>query len=176
MDSDALIRQPQRPLNPPHEPRFVLLCKLVLPNPQHAPPGTAQCARHQPIAHLVAGNLLIPVPSIAPGHPTMLRATMPEAAVNKHGQPLPPENEIRAAGQGSASAPAGDPVCAKESNQRQLGRLVPTTPDSAHDFRALRNGKRVGPSLHQAEQSNAPKWRANASANSGGTALPTWRS
>ena len=43
-----------------HQPAFVLLRQLVLPNPQDAPSFLSQRAVHEAIARLVAHNLLAP--------------------------------------------------------------------------------------------------------------------
>ena|ERR1019366_4481819 len=47
-------------VEPRKQPGLVLLLQLVLPNPQHAPAAGAECAGDEPVAGLVAGDLLAP--------------------------------------------------------------------------------------------------------------------
>ena len=105
--------------NPFHHllsPEFCLLTtalsQLMFPNPEDAPSEFAQLAVHAAVTGFVRGKFLFPECTIASGHFAMLRATVPETAVHKECQPIPPKKKIRFAENFLIPPPAGDTVAA----------------------------------------------------------------
>jgi len=138
----------QRPLNPPNQPRFVLRFhggppQGVLPNPKDAPACPAQGAVHQPVAGLVAGELLLPKRTVAGGLRAMPGTPMPETAVHKHCEPRLPENKIRFAEDFLIPPPSGDLIAPEKLCERYFRGLVATPTNQAHHFRTLRFGEDI---------------------------------
>ena len=67
----------------------------------------------------------------------MLRASVPEAAVNEDGEALVSEHEVRPAREGLVAAPTLDAVCSEYGNQDQFSLLVSLGANSRHDATAL---------------------------------------
>ena len=72
----------QPPSNPPHEPRFVLLCKLMLPNAEHTPARSPQRPRHQRIPFFVSRQFAPPECAIVGRLGRVPGTAMPETAVH----------------------------------------------------------------------------------------------
>jgi hypothetical protein len=94
-----------------------LVAEVVLPNSKNSPTALPQGGRYESIARLVVGYFGAPVGLLAGGHPAVDGAAVPKAAVNENGEPLPLEEEIRLAYQGTTSTPAGDVLPTQHSQQ-----------------------------------------------------------
>ena len=86
----------------------------------------------------------------------MLRATVPEAAIHKNGQPLFWENEIRLAKNRLMPPPTFDAVPAQQFGQRQFRLLVAAPANPRHHFRPLRLGENVRHSMIRHNQPPTP--------------------
>jgi len=64
-------------------------------------------------------------------------ATVPEAAVHKHGESVPGENKIWLSRQRTMPAPAFDSMSAKDCGQFQFGVLVAFRPNGSQVLRRL---------------------------------------
>ena len=109
----------------------------MFPYAKDAPACPAHGAVHQPIAGLVAGELLFPERRIALGLGSVFGTAVPETAVHEYGQPFPPEYEIRLAKDFLIPPPAGNFVPAKKFRQRDFCVLVAASANPRHDFRTL---------------------------------------
>ena len=58
---------------------------------------------------------------------------MPKASVDEDGQPALWKNEIRTSEYGTVVAPTGDPVAAKQFDEREFGVLVTAPSNLGHD-------------------------------------------
>jgi hypothetical protein len=67
---------------------------LVLPGPDYGPPGFLEASINESIPLSVAAELWFPIVDIASGDVSVLRAGVPEASVNKDGNPVAGENDI----------------------------------------------------------------------------------
>lgn len=128
----------------------------MLPKPKNTPSALFQALGHLGIAGLISRNFGVPelLPRLRPAK--VLRAAVPEAAIDENGDLLRPEDEIRAHGfpdgrfagarvaNRDLPAPSGDALRTKHGAQPQLGVLVATRADAAHDLAALGFGKDVG--------------------------------
>ena len=92
--------------------RLSSLRQIVLPNSNDTPAEPAQFAVHAAVAGLVRGEFLFPEHTIASGNFAVLGATVPETAVHKECQPVPPKKKIRLTENILVPAPAGDAVTA----------------------------------------------------------------
>lgn len=119
------------------EPALVLAGQLVLPNPEDTPASRIQCAVDSPVAGLVSRNLLAPERGVGLRLGRVPRAAVPETTVDEDGGAEQREDEVRAARQLGASAPAGDAVRPENLDQPQLGALVARVADAGHDFGAF---------------------------------------
>jgi hypothetical protein len=72
-----------------------LILQFMLPNSHNTPSALPKNAPHANIAHPIRRNLPPPIGFVAFGHSQMLWATMPKAAVNKHGDTFFLKNEVR---------------------------------------------------------------------------------
>jgi hypothetical protein len=66
----------------------------VLPEPKHLPSFSHKDARHATIPFAISRELGDPVLGIGLGHSAVIRASMPEAAVDEHGDPRARKHEI----------------------------------------------------------------------------------
>ena len=82
--------------------------EVVLPQPDDGPACGAEGAFDGGVALAVAAKFGEPVCAVAARLAAMLRATMPEAAVNEDGEALAPKDEIGMAGHGLVPTPTGD--------------------------------------------------------------------
>lgn len=69
--------------------------RLVLPYPEDGPSSGAQHLSYHYVPLTVTVDFLMPVPAGVGRHPAMLRAAVPEAAVNKNRQLVTSEDDIR---------------------------------------------------------------------------------
>src|SRR5436309_689708 len=148
----------------------------MFPHAKHTPACATQRTIENVVAPLVASNLRQPIGTVAFRHPAMRWAAVPETTIYKDGDSLHFEDKIWISNQSNTSPPPGNSVLAHELRENDLRCFVTAAPYRAHDLRALLYRNCVSSTAHHAEQTSSPKWRANASARSGGTALPTWRS
>lgn len=102
----------------------------MFPYSQHAPPFCAQYAIDLPVSRFVRLQLGYPEPFVALGLNTMLRATVPEAAIHEHGQLLLGKGKVGTANYRIVSAPTGDAIGTKQLGERNFGGLVALAPDA----------------------------------------------
>ena len=76
----------------------------MLPQAKNGPSGGPQGGVAASVASEVCGQLPLTNQAVAVRKPSVLWATMPEASVNKNGEPLLPKDEIRPDGQGGRHA------------------------------------------------------------------------
>lgn len=98
--------------------------QFMLPDAQHPPPGFAERPRHQPVPRLIPRELLFPKGPVAFRHRRMLRAPMPETAIDEDDDPLPAKRKIRSADDRQMPPPAGDRMRAQEFGESDFGILV----------------------------------------------------
>jgi hypothetical protein len=110
---EMLEKSHQSPLDPTHKPHFILLRKLMFPNPQHPPAVAPQCPRDQRIALFVSGKLSPPEGAVSLWLRAMLGAAMPKTTVHEDGEFEPWKNEVRLPEDFLMPPPAGDFVPAK---------------------------------------------------------------
>ncbi len=115
----------------------------MLPNPQHAPSGAPQRARHQQIPRAIGGKFAPPERAIVGRQIGMLRTTMPETAIhqNRHAQLW--KNKIRIPKDGLMPPPTPDFVLPQQAHERDFSLLIPAPPNPRHHFRPLRLGEYV---------------------------------
>jgi hypothetical protein len=82
----------------------------MLPNAEDAPSRCFECAADQAVSSDIAGELAFPETWVGCGPAAVKRATVPEAPVYKHGDPLARESEIGSTEEGPVATPTGDPV------------------------------------------------------------------
>jgi len=82
----------------------------VFPNTHNSPAKFAQFTVHATVASLVHGKFLFPERTIASGNFAMLWAAMPEAAIHKERQSVPPKKKVWFAENFLIPPPAGDVV------------------------------------------------------------------
>ena len=103
---------------------FVFACQRMFPNTNDTPAFGTQHAVHQPVAGLVACELLPPERPVASRYPAMTWTRVPEASVNEHRETQLGENEIRFAKDGLMPTPGRDAMCAEHPHQCQFRVLV----------------------------------------------------
>jgi len=96
----------------------------MFPNAKHMPAHLTQQFGAFLVPLLVCIQLLQPIPPIALWPVAVLRATVPEAPVNKDGQPMLAENEVGPARQLGVPPPPFDAVPPKCCHERQFGGPV----------------------------------------------------
>jgi hypothetical protein len=133
----------QKPPDPANQTRFVLARKLVLPNPQHAPPCPAQHSRYENVARPVAGEFLFPERAIAFWLCSVFGTAMPETAVNEHRELEFWKNEIRFAEDLLIPPPTGDFVSPEKFDEGQLGFFVSARANARHQFAARQSCKQL---------------------------------
>ncbi len=116
----------------------------MLPDPQNPPTATAQLAVHKPITSLVARELRSPERAVRSRHAGVTRATVPEAAVHKHGQTLPAKDKIRPSENREVPAPTNDAGEFEEGGECRFGQAVAVSADMRHDLRTLCFAENVG--------------------------------
>src|ERR1035438_4568823 len=115
----------------------------MFPNAKDAPAKFAQLTVHAVVAGLVRGEFLFPECTVTSRNFVMLRAAMPETAVHKECQAVPPKKKIRSPENLLIPPPSGDAVLAKKIDHSNFCMLVATSPDSGHDSRAFSVGKNI---------------------------------
>jgi hypothetical protein len=68
---------------------------------------------------------------------------MPEAPINKNGNPVPSENEIRPAGQSRMPPPAFDATSPKDCRKFQFGVTVSPGPNRGHYYGTFLDRKNI---------------------------------
>lgn len=119
------------------ELRFIAPPQFVLPDTDHRPAASAQRTINAAVAGLVGGDLVPPERGVGLRLGRVPRAAVPETTVDEDGGAEQREDEVRAARQLGASAPAGDAVRPENLDQPQLGALVARVADAGHDFGAF---------------------------------------
>jgi len=130
-------------IEPLNQSCLVFAGKLMFPNAQHTPTGTAQRARHEPVARLVRRQLPSPERRVVPRLRRMAGAAVPETPVHEDRDAQLGENKIRLAEDRLLPAPAADALSAEEPNQSKLRVLVPAPTNPRHHFRPLGLGEGV---------------------------------
>ena len=113
------------------------ILQLVLPNPQDAPALLSKSPRDSAVSGSVSSYLLAPVGCVGLWLFAMLRAAVPEAAVNEYYQPLALEKEVRATRELGMPSPSLDRVAAQNLDQTQFSRAVPFRPHRSHHLRSF---------------------------------------
>ena len=131
-------------MNSSEQARFVLFCKLMFPQTQHAPVSAAQRPCHQNIARFVTGEFIFPKRAVACWFCSMLGTAMPETTIYEDCQLEFWKDEIRFAEDFLIPPPAGDFIPPETFCQRDLRILVPARPDTRHTNRSFCFGKKIG--------------------------------
>lgn len=105
----------------------------TLPDSNHLPARSPELSRHSCVTPSVRIDLEKPEIAVDSRHPIVLRTSVPEAPVNKHGNALPAPCEIRATREWKMSTPTRQLPYAKDTCKRLLGSLVLPPLDRAHD-------------------------------------------
>jgi len=127
----------------PADARLAPLGEVVFPDADDAPARLAQGAIDPAFAGLVGGQLFGPERGVVARLGGVFRASVPEAAVHEHRNPLFGKDEIGFAEDWAAAAPAGDSVPAEGYYQGQFRVLVAVPADAGHDVGALGRGENV---------------------------------
>ena len=118
--------------------------EVVLPNSDDAPAEPAQFTRNFAVTLAVTFDFVIPKfavrfrPTVAAG------AAVPETAIHKKRQPVPPKKKIRPAENILVPAPAGNVVTVEKPDQGEFGVLVATAANFRHHLRPFAPGKNIG--------------------------------
>jgi hypothetical protein len=107
---------------------------LVLPDSDHGPFGGAELGVVTSIPLDVSGDLRAPVGRIGPGTGAVLRAPMPEAAIDEDGHFLAPEDNVRSA--------------AEAVQRLRVDAIAKAPPVKLRPKRKLRSGIALSVSLH----------------------------
>lgn len=103
------------------------LGRLVFPSPQYCPARRGEQAVSVGVPGLVSGQLVRPERGVCGGAAPVLRASMPEAAVDEHRDSCGSEDDVRTAaqsGQWGPINPVPQPRCMQEAADRQLGGRI----------------------------------------------------
>lgn len=109
----------------------------MLPYAEHTPAGATQCPCNAKITLPISANLLIPKSLIRLGAPVATRTSVPETAIDKNNQSLPPKNEIRTTDQSKMAPPSFDACSSHQRDECQLSPTIAATSDSRHHFGTL---------------------------------------
>ncbi len=115
----------------------VILPQDALAHPDHRPAGLAKLPRNPAVPTAVAIDLPFPEFLIAFGCAVTLRASVPEAPIDKNCDLLAPENEIGTPREGLMASPAGDATLPEKCDHAPLSRLIAFASDQRHDLRPL---------------------------------------
>ena len=118
--------------------------QLVFPDAEDGPAFLAEEFFGGAVAGDVALDFFEPVFLVGGGHAAVLRAAVPEAAVDENGEALFGEDEVRPAGDGDVAAPAFDVRGAEEREEVEFGGFVSTGTNCGHDAGAFGFGEGVG--------------------------------
>ena len=104
--------------------------ETMFPNPKHAPTRLPQDPRYKQITFCVRGKLAPPECAVASWDFAVLRAAVPETAINKHGEFLLRKSKVWPAKNRKVSSPACYFILPKQASQRDFCVLVaaPTNP------------------------------------------------
>ena len=72
----------------------VVACKSAFPNPQDCPARLAKFTRNRTVALGIPGEFAFPKRDTSFRRPSVARTAVPKAAIHKHSDLLPAENEI----------------------------------------------------------------------------------
>jgi hypothetical protein len=86
------------------------------------------------VTRFVRPQLPVPECPIGGWHLAVSWATVPEAAINKDGQPYGPKDEIWSAWNGLVPSPPRDPVSSHQLRQRQFRVPVASSANAGHHF------------------------------------------
>jgi hypothetical protein len=86
----------------------------MFPYAEHSPALLAEEETNDSVALFVPGNFRMPKLGARLGQSAMPSAPVPEASINKDGEVVPGEDEIRPTGEVRVAAPPGDAGCAKQ--------------------------------------------------------------
>src|SRR5580658_1648154 len=100
--------------DPGQQPALIFARKFMLPDAEDTPALRTQCARHPPVAGLIAGYFIPPECCIAFRIMPVLGASMPETTIDKYGQFLAWESEVRTSSQLGFTPPTNQPICPKQ--------------------------------------------------------------
>jgi hypothetical protein len=89
----------------------------MFPDAENSPASVAKQPGCATVTGSVAGNFVLPILAVSPGHAAVPTAAMPEAAINEKSEALAGENEVGAAGQWLVPPPAGDVGGAQNGRQ-----------------------------------------------------------
>jgi hypothetical protein len=109
---------------------LIFRTQLVFPNPENSPTVFAKGSANKQITSLVCREFVVPESRIVLGQRPVLWATMPEAAVHKHGNALLWKHEIGLAEFGLISSPSGNLVRSQQAHQCLFCAFVPAPPDA----------------------------------------------
>lgn len=102
--------------------------RLVLPRPDNPPPSTLEGASDQPVARDVSFELGDPVVAVPLGNVAVLRAAMPKAAVDEHGDAPAREDDVGLRRDGGQLEPVVDAEAqaprVEAASERALGAGV----------------------------------------------------
>src|SRR5436305_997003 len=120
--------------------------KLTLPQSQNSPAIFSKFVRDDFVARYVTIELTLPkiesafrrVGEFASG------MSMPETAINKHGELLTRKHEIWLTEYAAVSSPARDTMLSEHRNQPQLSVSISAPADAGHDFRAFHFCEYIG--------------------------------
>ncbi len=124
------------------------MAHVVLPDADDTPAVPSQPPRNFPIARLIDGDLVYPECAIRTRHRSAHRMPVPEIGVNKHGDFLPPKNNIRRSVNVHAVAGKVDASSLQFGHQQTL-RLRVLGADVLHVPSALFRGEVVHGTLYR---------------------------
>jgi hypothetical protein len=96
------------------------------------------------IASAITSNLLEPITAVAGWHPAMLRATVPETAIDKQGEAFPAKRKIRLPRKRYMPSPADYAIFSEEPFNKYLRLLISSRANRCHDLRTLILGEYIG--------------------------------
>jgi hypothetical protein len=96
---------------------FIPAGQFMLPYSQHPPATPAQRSGDKTVSILVSLQFLFPENLVGFGLGRMIRTTMPETAIDKHGKAIPIENKIGSTKQIWVAAPASYTIGTKNPEE-----------------------------------------------------------
>jgi hypothetical protein len=113
------------------------IAQVMGPKADDTPTRSPERLCADPISFDIVLQFWKPISLVARWLATMLRASVPEAAVHENYETLAAKHEIRAARQGLVSAPAGNPVRAEDGDEFEFRLLVSPGTNLGHHSRSL---------------------------------------
>lgn len=80
----------------------------MFPDAENSPASATKQPGYAPVTGSVAGNFVLPILAVSPGHAAMPPTTVPKAAINEKSEALAEENEVGVSRQWLVPPPAGD--------------------------------------------------------------------